>query len=61
MIEKSQNSNVLKDKVLNLKRKSSKNISWNTDSFNFPKLSDSFIRDLTFGVYQIKQAKSYTK
>lgn len=28
---------------------------------DFPKLSDSQLRDLTLGVYQLKQAKSYTQ
>ena len=28
---------------------------------DFPKLSDSQLRDLTLGIYQIKQAKSYTQ
>ena len=28
---------------------------------DFPKLSDSQLRDLTLGIYQIKRAKSYTQ
>ena len=31
-----------------------------TEVSDFPKLSESDLRELTFGVYQIKQAKSYT-
>ena len=31
------------------------------DLQNFPKLSEDELRDLTLGVYQIKQAKSYTQ
>ena len=57
----SKNSNDLQILVENNRRKKQKNQRVDAESLNFPKLSEDFIRNLTFGVYQLKQSKSYTQ
>ena len=57
----SKNSNDLQSIVENNRRNTHKNQSVDAESLNFPKLSEDFIRSLTFGVYQLKQSKSYTQ
>ncbi len=43
------------------KRSNRNNKSCNIDELNFPALSLEYIKELTFGIYQLKQAKSYTQ
>ena len=62
-------SNHLLKNVLDKKKKKKKNLlpeepygrKWKKRQEDFPKLSHSHLRDLTLGIYQIKQAKSYTQ
>jgi hypothetical protein len=61
MRERNVKKNMLMSRVEKLKRKRTSNISTNIDSLNFPKLSNEDLKDLTLGVYQLKQARSYTR
>jgi hypothetical protein len=45
----------------NYKRMNRNNKSFNVNQLNFPALSLDYIKELTLGVYQLKQAKSYTQ
>lgn len=63
MLQLSQSPNRLQERIEtnNLIRKYSKWIPLTETSVcNFPKMTEGEIRDLTLGVYQIKQAKNYT-
>ena len=46
---------------MKMRRKKSTNVSCDINSLNFPQLTEDYIRQLTFGVYQLKQARSYTR
>lgn len=61
MVELAKKPNDLKEKVLNFKRKNQRKTTIDIDSVDFPQLTIEYIRSLTLGVYQIKQAKSYSK
>ena len=56
----SKNSNDLKKLIENNKRVKKANLSFDLEKSNFPILTEEYIRNLTFGIYQLKQAKSYT-
>lgn len=59
MLALSKKNNDLKIYAENEKRK--KNESIHVNALHFPILSEDFIRKLAYGVYQLKQAKNYTK
>lgn len=61
MLEKSKKTNDLKAYAEQNKRKNKKNESINENALNFPILTEDYIREITFGVYQLKQAKSYSR
>ena len=52
--------NDLKGIVEKEKRLNKKQESIDVASLKFPAFNEDYIRELTFGVYQLKQAKSYT-
>jgi hypothetical protein len=54
-------NNLLQNLVMKMRRKRSKNVSCDINSLSFPQLTEDYIRQLTFGVYQLKQARSYTR
>ena len=58
MLEYAKKKNALKQKIeIKLKFKKITNLL----DFRFPKLEENYFRNLTFGIYLLKQAKSYTK
>ncbi len=61
MIDCSKLTNELKAEVEDHKRSRKSEKSIDIESLNFPSLTEDYIRGLTFGVYQAKQAKLYTK
>ena len=60
MLKRLNLNNQLMEKALLNKRKSFKNSSTDIDNLGFPVLDEEYIKSLCFGVYQLKQAKSYT-
>lgn len=61
MLNLVKKQNDLKKYLESHKRQYQNNVSTDIKSISFPELTVDFIRNLTFGVYQLKQAKSYTK
>lgn len=61
MLSLVEKTNQLKKFADEHKRLSKKNTRQDISSIDFPILTEDFIRSLTFGVYQLKQAKSYTR
>ena len=59
MLALKNKSNDLKNQVENNKRLNRSNVSTGVLNLNFPAISQEKIRELTLGVYQMKQAKSY--
>ncbi len=61
MLKRVKLNNELKNKVQKYQRKSKKNQTVDFESLNFPILTEDYIRKLAFGIYQLKQAQSYTR
>lgn len=61
MLDLSKKKNELQERVFDQKRKSQRRIITESNSIEFPRLDEDYIRSLTFGVYQMKQARSYTR
>ena len=61
MLKRVKLNNELKNKVQKFQRKSKKNQTVDFESLNFPILTEDYIRKLAFGIYQLKQAQSYTR
>jgi hypothetical protein len=61
MLKKLNEKNTLIEKIRAHKRKRFKYTSVDLNSFSFPKLDLTYLLNLTIGVYQLKQAKSYTR
>ena len=59
MLALKNKSNDLKNQVENNKRLNRSNVSTGVLNLNFPAISQEKIRELTLGVYQMKQAKYY--
>ena len=61
MLKKVNTLNELSEIARNYNKRTKKNrVQSDPLKVNFPKLSESYIKSLTFGVYQLKQARSYT-
>ena len=64
MLQKAKQPNNLQQRILTDKRLQKRSKSWkplddNTAAAEFPKLSESYIRSITFGIYQLKQCPNY--
>ena len=62
MVRKSLDSNPFRERCTNefKKRILRRNLQLDPAVLNFPELSEEYIQRLTFGVYRLKQARSYT-
>ena len=60
MIEKANEENTLMHEVLNYPKRLSKNRVVNINELGFPKLTEEYIKSLTFGIYQMNQCIPYT-
>jgi hypothetical protein len=60
MLKMSKKTNDLIRIAKNYPKLNKTNIVQDISTFRFPILSEKFIRTFTFGIYQLKQAKSYT-
>lgn len=65
MLKLVKKQNTLKKQIENLpnscRRLHNERLVCDLTEINFPHLSEEYIRSITFGIYQLKQAKSYTK
>ena len=60
MLNLADQNNQLKAKIEQIGKEKSKKIN-DVTQIKFPRITEDYIRQLTFGVYQLKQAKSYNK